>query len=156
MQKQIIGRLKYPLDVYVAGAEKMVKLVTENPDVAARAMPDFLKKFETLEGGMADASKQFEEEQAAVAEEATRASPAAQTYLLGLLAAGLAAAGIISLAVRRSVVRPMLDMTAAMKRLAEGDVAVSMPSADRKDEIGPMARALVVLRKVGRIAQRQR
>src|SRR4029079_18266050 len=69
VQKQIIGRLKYPLDVYIKSAEKMVDLIGQNPDEGAKAMPDFIKKFEALEDGMGAASKEFEQEQTSVAEQ---------------------------------------------------------------------------------------
>ena len=42
----------------------------------------------------------------------------------------------------RSVVRPVVGMTAAMKRLAGGDHAVDVPSVGRGDEIGQMAAAV--------------
>ena len=154
IQRQVIGRLKYPLDVYVKAAEKMVDLVAQNPDEAAKAMPEFLKKFEALEVGMGDASKEFENEQTAIAERGNQAKQSAILYLAGLLAAGLVAAGVIALLVRVSLVRPLLNMTAAMKKLAGGDVSVEVPSTGRKDEIGAMAAALLAFKEG--LGERQR
>jgi len=38
--------------------------------------------------------------------------------------------------------RPIVAMTAAMRRLAGGDLAVEIPAAGRKDEVGQMALAV--------------
>ncbi len=37
-------------------------------------------------------------------------------------------------------------MTAAMRRLAGGDLAAEIPAVDRKDEVGQMAQAMVVFK----------
>jgi methyl-accepting chemotaxis protein len=46
----------------------------------------------------------------------------------------------------RLISRPIVAMTAAMQRLADGDLASELPSLDRSDEVGQMAQALVVFR----------
>ncbi|RIK86473.1 MAG: methyl-accepting chemotaxis protein [Hyphomicrobiales bacterium] len=47
------------------------------------------------------------------------------------------------------VVRPIRSLTDTMSRLAGGDLEVAIPSADRHDEIGQMARAVEVFRDAG-------
>jgi len=47
------------------------------------------------------------------------------------------------------VVRPIQSLTDTMSRLAGGDLEVVIPSADRHDEIGQMARAVEVFRDAG-------
>jgi methyl-accepting chemotaxis protein len=42
--------------------------------------------------------------------------------------------------------RPIVAMTGSMQRLAEGDLETVLPSLDRRDEVGQMARALLVFR----------
>lgn len=49
--------------------------------------------------------------------------------------------------VTRSIVRPMRALTAAMVRLARGDTATEVPNADSQDEVGDMARAVLVFRR---------
>jgi methyl-accepting chemotaxis protein len=62
-------------------------------------------------------------------------------------AVGLLAAAIASwLVVTRGVTRPLAAITAVLGRLAEGDKTVAIPGAGRQDEIGAMARAVVVLK----------
>lgn len=60
-----------------------------------------------------------------------------------VLAAGVAIAWFIS----RAISRPLMAMTEAMHRLAEGDLGIDVPAADRTDEIGRMARAMFVFRQ---------
>jgi methyl-accepting chemotaxis protein len=46
----------------------------------------------------------------------------------------------------RRITRPLVDTAQTMRRLRDGDLSVAVIGADRPDEIGEMARALVVLR----------
>jgi signal transduction histidine kinase len=48
--------------------------------------------------------------------------------------------------VDRRVVRPMATITGAVRAVADGDLAGTIPLAQRRDEIGDLARALVVFR----------
>jgi methyl-accepting chemotaxis protein len=147
VQKAVLDKLKGPLDVYVSGAEKMVALVAENPDEAAKRMPEFIEQFETLEKAMSDASAEFEAEQAAVATAGAEQGQMAEIYLAAILVVGLALAAIIAFMVRTTLVRPLTGMTEAMQRLAGGDLEVAVPSAERKDEIGAMAGALLAFKQ---------
>jgi len=52
-----------------------------------------------------------------------------------------------SVVIGRGITRPILNMTAAMKRLADGDKTVLIPSLDSKDEIGLMAAAVEVFKE---------
>ena len=54
------------------------------------------------------------------------------------------ALGILGIAL--GVIRPVVRMTAVMKRLAQGDLDVEIPSAARKDEIGQMAQTVEVFK----------
>ncbi|MBO6864160.1 MAG: HAMP domain-containing protein [Alphaproteobacteria bacterium] len=55
--------------------------------------------------------------------------------------------GVLFLLVRGSVSRPIVSMTDAMTRLADGDLQVSIPGANRRDEIGSMANAVTVFQR---------
>jgi methyl-accepting chemotaxis protein len=52
----------------------------------------------------------------------------------------------IAFAFGRSVSKPLLAMSTAMSRLAEGDLAVAVPAGARRDEIGRMAKSLEVFK----------
>src|SRR5262249_44527411 len=61
---------------------------------------------------------------------------------LAVVALGL----ILSYLIGRSITRPLNGLAAAMGRLAEGDTSVAIPATDTKDEIGHMARTVLVFR----------
>jgi methyl-accepting chemotaxis protein len=60
--------------------------------------------------------------------------------------AGLAIAGLIAFWLGRGIVAPLETTCEAMDRLTKGDVAFEVPFADRKNEIGRMARSLQVFK----------
>ncbi len=53
----------------------------------------------------------------------------------------------LAILIGRGIVRPIAAMTEAMKQLAAGDRAVSIPAKGDRDEIGDMARAVEVFRQ---------
>jgi methyl-accepting chemotaxis protein len=66
-----------------------------------------------------------------------------------IIAVGLAVVAIgfvLSWLIGRSITRPLTGLAGAMQRLAEGDTAVQIPAMDSRDEIGRMARTVVVFR----------
>ncbi|HEY0328681.1 MAG TPA: HAMP domain-containing methyl-accepting chemotaxis protein [Rhodopseudomonas sp.] len=62
-----------------------------------------------------------------------------------LLAVTAASIGLIVM-VRRRICQPIVDITAAMSRLAGGDATGAVPASDREDEIGAMAAAVQVFK----------
>ncbi|HVY97963.1 MAG TPA: methyl-accepting chemotaxis protein [Dongiaceae bacterium] len=73
------------------------------------------------------------------------------TAALGL--GGVVLATLIALVVIRALTGPISRLTAAMGRLSGGDLAVEVPDAHQKNEMGAMARALEVF-KTNMIAAR--
>jgi PAS domain S-box-containing protein len=63
------------------------------------------------------------------------------TFIVLLITVGL----VIS--VVRGITRPIVDITDAMTKLADGDMAVEITGVERGDEIGAMARAALVFRE---------
>ena len=61
---------------------------------------------------------------------------------LAVVALGL----LLSYLIGRSITRPLNGLAQAMGRLAEGDTATAIPATDAKDEIGRMARTVIVFR----------
>ncbi|KNY18881.1 hypothetical protein AKG11_01950 [Shinella sp. SUS2] len=76
----------------------------------------------------------------------------ALTWASLVISMGLALAAVVL--VNRRVVRPLNGLAGAMKKLAAGDAAVTIPHADRRDEIGEMAGTVAVFRD--NAAERQR
>ncbi|MFC4170607.1 methyl-accepting chemotaxis protein [Microvirga sp. GCM10011540] len=58
----------------------------------------------------------------------------------------LVAAGLVGAITVFGITRPLGTMTSAMARLANGDLTVNVAGAERKDEVGQLARALQVFK----------
>jgi methyl-accepting chemotaxis protein len=69
-----------------------------------------------------------------------------QTALLASGGLGVATGLLLAWLIGRSVVRPVVRMTAAMRRIADGDLAASIPAIDQRNEVGQMAQAVQVFR----------
>jgi methyl-accepting chemotaxis protein len=69
-----------------------------------------------------------------------------QIWLMVLIAIGVlvVVGGIV---ITTLVVRNLVNMTAAMSRLSDGDTATAIPSLESKDEIGAMAKAVQVFKE---------
>ncbi|MCW2239895.1 methyl-accepting chemotaxis protein [Azospirillum canadense] len=81
-------------------------------------------------------------------DEATAYANHIHTVTLTIALVGIALCLGLALAVARyGIARPIRALSAAMERLAAGDEAVEVLGHDRKDEIGPMARTVLVFKE---------
>ena len=67
----------------------------------------------------------------------------------GIIAVGIAMAAlglILSWLIGRSITRPLNGLASVMKRLADGDTGARIPATSARDEIGEMARSVIVFR----------
>ncbi len=65
----------------------------------------------------------------------------------GILGAGMVIAVVVVLFLGRAIVTPVNTMTAAMNKLAKGDKTVEIPAVERQDEMGEMARAVLIFKE---------
>jgi methyl-accepting chemotaxis protein len=72
----------------------------------------------------------------------------ADSYLWSYIGIGglVVAAGLLLYAMGRGIARPITAMTAAMRRLAQGELDIAIPAKGRGDEIGAMAEAVDVFK----------
>lgn len=75
------------------------------------------------------------------------AATRAQSYLLLATLAILAGAVLLAFLLGRGLSRPLAAITAVMNRLSSGDIEVTIPGGERKDELGTMAMAVDVFRR---------
>jgi len=69
-----------------------------------------------------------------------------KAWVVGIGIAVVAAGLILSYLIGRSITRPLDGLSGAMAKLAEGDTTVTIPATDSTDEIGRMARTVIVFR----------
>jgi methyl-accepting chemotaxis protein len=75
------------------------------------------------------------------------AATRAQLHLLLATLAILAGAVLLAFLLGRGLSRPLAAITAVMNRLSSGDIEVTIPGGERKDELGTMAVAVDVFRR---------
>jgi methyl-accepting chemotaxis protein len=86
-----------------------------------------------------------ENSNALAATQADANSDLSLTLLVGGIAASLAAV-VLAWLLSRTIVRPIVGMTAAMGRLAGGQNDIDVPALDRHDEVGRMAQSVLVFK----------
>lgn len=69
------------------------------------------------------------------------------TLLWVLMGVGIGVAVTVVYLTNRSIVPPILKMVGAMGQLAGGDHAVEIPATEKEDEIGVMARAVLIFKE---------
>jgi methyl-accepting chemotaxis protein len=69
------------------------------------------------------------------------------TLLWVLMGVGLGVAATVVYLTNHSIVPPILKMVGAMGQLAGGDHSVEIPATDKKDEIGQMAKAVLIFKE---------
>jgi len=88
-------------------------------------------------------------ELANVAQNSARQETAITTAIIALVIGGIALIGIaiiLAVALSRSIARPVSSLTQAMGELTRGNNDIAVPDTDRQDELGDMARAVLVFR----------
>jgi methyl-accepting chemotaxis protein len=75
------------------------------------------------------------------------AAASSQLTLILVTLGILAAAALLAFLLGRGMSRPLTAITAVMNRLSSGDTDVTIPGADRRDELGTMAVAVDVFRR---------
>ena len=94
----------------------------------------------------ADAKRNLDIGGAAVAEAAALGVSAGHNIIAALIGVGVLCAAI-GFALSRSLSRPITALTQSMTRLADGDLAADAPGAERGDEVGAMARSVLVFKQ---------
>ncbi|MGF1623287.1 MAG: methyl-accepting chemotaxis protein [Alphaproteobacteria bacterium] len=128
----------------MAAAEDTVVL----SEIFAGMAPHFDAVVTAAREGTVEANARFESTQDSV-----------RATMLAIVAATLVLALGLGFAVSRSITRPVVAMTSAMRRLADGDHDVEIPARGARNEIGAMAAAVQVFRhsaiEVGRLRAEQ-
>ena len=90
-----------------------------------------------------------DQETAAIAQDAASQERAISTAIIALVLGGIMLIGItiaLQMMLSRSIARPITTLTRRMAELARGRHDIDVPGDERPDELGDMARAVVVFR----------
>ncbi|SMC96620.1 methyl-accepting chemotaxis protein [Rhizobium sp. RU36D] len=138
-----MATVKASLDAYAQAFARYAAVVVEEEALRQAASGTFSE----LDPLVVDATKRLDEARLATRAEGDAA--AARNMNMVILAGSLTAV-LLALAVfviGRSISRPIIGITAAMRRLSGGDADFEVQGVERRDEIGDMASALEVFRQ---------
>jgi methyl-accepting chemotaxis protein len=142
----LIDKARRALDDYIVAAKLSAGSVEEDAFNATMFMTDAEQKFGVAEKAISGFVA------GAVAVNDAVANQVSATMQKTLLVTGIAAFAAILSSVgigiffSRLISLPIKEMTAGMRRLAAGDLDTALPTVGREDEVGAMAKALVVFR----------
>jgi len=138
---------------YYEFGQKMAKAyVAEGPGAGNKMMPDFDERSEKLSktvGELIAVASTLSQQKQKEVSEATEASLAQSTEISPILYAlgGVSMlVAVLAIYFGWHAIRSITSMTKVMGRLSAGDADFSVPSLERTDEIGDMARAVEVFR----------
>jgi methyl-accepting chemotaxis protein len=146
MDSGLIVQARTALDHYAKAAKSVTDMVEEDAFTATMFMTDVEQKFGIADRDVADFLK------AAVAAHDAVRRQAGETLRAGRVTIAIGAALVIALSLgaatffSRLISVPIKAMTAAMGRLAAGVLDTPLSDTDRRDEVGAMAKALMVFR----------
>jgi methyl-accepting chemotaxis protein len=140
------SKLADPMEAYARSAKSIIEMARTDPDRAKRELPGFFKEFRALEESMGDASGAITANSVATTKRAEAIGTYAVIILFMTMATGIAGTlAFVMLAVRR-VIRPIEGLAGTMREFGTGNLAVEVIGADRQDELGDMAQAMLAFR----------
>ena len=95
---------------------------------------------------ISDTAQDFESRRRAIGPEIKATLVSAERIAIIATLIGLLIGAVFAFILSRSIVNPVVGLTAAMKRVSAGDLGTEIPARDRQDEVGAMAAALAVFR----------
>lgn len=111
---------------------------------------------EQINTGMKDYIGAQRNELARIKTETSASVDEARTMMTALAIIALVVGLVVAFLIARSIVKPVIGLVGAMRKLGEGDVSVVLPGLGRKDEVGQMAGAVESFKiKAAEKAQRE-
>ncbi|HYG86174.1 MAG TPA: HAMP domain-containing methyl-accepting chemotaxis protein [Azospirillum sp.] len=142
-QEEHLKRIKVLLPRYSAG-------FTELADTIQAADALVLGPLNKMGPVLAEKSKQVYKtafgRQTEREEQLVAGADTAKSSALVVSISALLIGTIVAWSISRAITRPVISMTGTMRRLADGDAAVEIPTIGRKDEVGAMASAVQVFK----------
>jgi PAS domain S-box-containing protein len=144
--QEALASVRGTLTTYVGTAQELAELAFRDRAETIARLPNFTAQYLGLETAMVEVSNHVE-----VAGGMAREAGDGAARLAGvLMVAGLTFALVVAFAshifASRTLVSPLVRITAAIRSLAGGNLHAEVPFRNRRDEIGAMATAFEVFR----------
>jgi methyl-accepting chemotaxis protein len=138
IKQQFAGQVRNYADAFAAWIASSAKLASSTAIVTAetRQMLPVADEIIASAGRRASAAA----DGVAVSQARTKA------IIIAIGIAVIVFGSLLSWLIGRSITKPLAGLAGAMQRLASGDTSVTIPATETKDEIGAMARTVIVFR----------
>ena len=138
-----IAELKPLLATYSAAFDHYAVLVLDVDQMMGKTMPELMGEITDNIKVVADSATS---EASSIETETLETIASTRMFLIGAGIVGLLAGIGLAVLLGNAIANPLIVMTEAMGRLANGDHATEIPSRQRHDEIGEMAAAVQVFK----------
>ncbi len=135
---------------------RFAELISLARNPATRAQAQEISGLKQLPKVRAISGEIKERQDKAVAEQREAMTAAKNGAMIAVIVGAVGAvviAAMMAWLLAGAIVRPLVGMTGVMTRLADGDTKVDVPATDRADEVGEMAKAMLVFRENARQKQ---
>ncbi len=135
---------------FVEVVEREMLPLLERSESVAQEIRELDGRLDGYAAAFADNYSRIRESIVREAEEADESfdTVGADTIRISIIIAVIAVVGLVLVVLftTRSIVNPIKAMTGAMLKLADGNKTVEIPATERKDEVGEMAKAVLVFK----------
>lgn len=142
----LVDQVKRGLRAYDEAVEDVLVVAFDDPAEAIGLMGAVAERYDALRDGLKALNGHTASRNGTVYEGALSVDARSRLIFFALLAGCLLIGGGVMVVMARAISQPVKRLTAAMGALAQGDSSSDIPSRDGHDEIGAMARAVVVFR----------
>lgn len=141
--KQQFLKIKESVAAYTDYSKKISQEAAGDFDTVVTMLPEFERVFGVLEEDQGKATDMILEWSLELHDSGEKIG----NYLRVALIALFIVAILLPVFAARAIFKPLSSMEAAMQRLSGGDTSFNIPSIERKDEIGEMARSVQVFKE---------
>ena len=151
--RPLIQRIGTVLKDYADAAQQVIGMAG-NASYALVFMNTAQQAYDNFAQEQAQLNRAVESEKESLVAKARQSMRQGRLVFVAVAVSAALLAIMMTVLLGHRIARPIMVMTAAMRRLAGGDLAAEIPAADRKDEVGQMAQALLVFRQNAQEARR--
>ncbi|MDR6848462.1 methyl-accepting chemotaxis protein [Sphingomonas sp. BE137] len=142
----VTTKLVAPMEAYATSATQIIARIKTDPTGARADLPGFFDQFRTLEVSMGKASDAITANAKQASDSGKIVGIVAMVALILIVLLGIAGTSALVMAAIRHVIRPIAGLADTMRELGAGNLGVAVVGADRADELGDMAQAMLAFR----------
>jgi methyl-accepting chemotaxis protein len=149
-EEQVIShRIAGPGDTFINGAKQLRMLMTAGKSAEAKALyfDSVYPAGPALDNAITEGARFYAAGAVRLRADAASGYWTGRLYVIGFMGAVAICAILFGLLLVSTIARPIAMMSAAMLRLSEGDVGVTVPGSRRRDDVGRMAASVDVFKQ---------